>query len=459
MWKKTARSKLAQPPITDLKLQGVSYTNRAIKLDFGALHFQLAYLTHISIQVFSRDIWEASVAPKKKTVGVLASLRVKSYDIFKHVFYQDRGYLVVRWIESRSKSLRDGLACEVIRGDGGKVWGGVGVYTVSELFFDAGICPYLSEQEVFDSPSQTARLCEALWTFADKSHCELLSLLCPCIMDGLLAPDKAQQLDYARWLHVYAKDRSKLTPRMADLCDRYKMSTKQNASSMALLLTNSAKPSLGHLVFGQSKWNTLALGEEAGKSDNPLTEYLIGKGLIDSPTNLDDDSYNLLWDLTPLASLCWRSTFVARGIFKSSRQIWSITPIFPDQRRSRENIEESNFSILDEIEGKTRQNMLFSSIVNSPGNSVAIGPLEYCEKVAEASEEEINSDSDEVESDEFALRHDYPDFSSRPQSASPDLLLLSTASSYPMSSSSPAPSSQSSLSISTSFWLEREKKT
>ncbi len=34
--------------------------------------------------------------------------------------------------------LRNGLACEAMRTDG-KVWGGVGVYTASEIFFDAGM--------------------------------------------------------------------------------------------------------------------------------------------------------------------------------------------------------------------------------------------------------------------------------------------------------------------------------
>lgn len=85
---------------------------------------------------------------------------------------------------------RNALACEAMRTDGSKVWGGVGVYTASEIFFDAGmliaglfsvfltshfvgVSPFLTEAEVFDSPSRTARLCEALWNYAFKSHTEL----------------------------------------------------------------------------------------------------------------------------------------------------------------------------------------------------------------------------------------------------------------------------------------------
>jgi hypothetical protein len=47
--------------------------------------------------------------------------------------------IIADWIESRAKLKRNGLACSVLRGSASnKVWGGVGVYTVSEIFFDAG---------------------------------------------------------------------------------------------------------------------------------------------------------------------------------------------------------------------------------------------------------------------------------------------------------------------------------
>ena len=47
---------------------------------------------------------------------------------------------VAEWIaeRARSSSKRSGLACEAIQINGNKVWGGVGVYTVCELFMDSG---------------------------------------------------------------------------------------------------------------------------------------------------------------------------------------------------------------------------------------------------------------------------------------------------------------------------------
>jgi hypothetical protein len=60
------------------------------------------------------------------------------------VFEDFHGFLValVDWLKARRRSQapRTGLACEVMRNEEGarKVWVGVGVYTVCELFFIAG---------------------------------------------------------------------------------------------------------------------------------------------------------------------------------------------------------------------------------------------------------------------------------------------------------------------------------
>jgi hypothetical protein len=36
-----------------------------------------------------------------------------------------------------------------------------------------GISPFLTEREVFDSPSRTARLCDAFWVYAYHTHTEI----------------------------------------------------------------------------------------------------------------------------------------------------------------------------------------------------------------------------------------------------------------------------------------------
>ena len=84
MWKES--KKVPHPPsITALKLAKVTYTNRAIILHLGALVFQvcvhfalhyvliyfmikLAYLTHTSVQIFTRKVWEETVQPTHQKV-------------------------------------------------------------------------------------------------------------------------------------------------------------------------------------------------------------------------------------------------------------------------------------------------------------------------------------------------------------------------------------------------------
>lgn len=82
------------------------------------------------------------------------------------------------------------LATTVVR-DASAVFGGLGVYSVSEVFFLAGeftlvelllfnslmflpgLSVFLTEEEIFTCPSRVARLCEAFWTFARRRHVDL----------------------------------------------------------------------------------------------------------------------------------------------------------------------------------------------------------------------------------------------------------------------------------------------
>ncbi|KAF9526395.1 hypothetical protein CPB83DRAFT_817219, partial [Crepidotus variabilis] len=60
MWRES-RTNPNPPSITTLKLQSVFFTPRSARIDFGALYFQLSYLTHTSVQIYKRDIWEREV--------------------------------------------------------------------------------------------------------------------------------------------------------------------------------------------------------------------------------------------------------------------------------------------------------------------------------------------------------------------------------------------------------------
>jgi len=49
----------------------------------------------------------------------------------------------------------------------------LGIYLLKYISL-AGLSPFLTEAEVFNCPSRTARLCDAFWAYAHKSHNELL---------------------------------------------------------------------------------------------------------------------------------------------------------------------------------------------------------------------------------------------------------------------------------------------
>ncbi|KAJ3510969.1 hypothetical protein NMY22_g15802 [Coprinellus aureogranulatus] len=143
------------------------------------------------------------------------------------VFHDFPGFLeaLVDWIERRRRSgaLRTGLACEIIRMEDGarRVWVGVGVYTVCEIFFLAGISIFLTEKEVFDNASRTARLANAYWQFAYNAQDLYITCISRCMVEDVLAPTKAQRKRYLRYLHVFRKQRTRLYARHADAVDKY----------------------------------------------------------------------------------------------------------------------------------------------------------------------------------------------------------------------------------------------
>ncbi|KAJ7830755.1 hypothetical protein B0H14DRAFT_2365597 [Mycena olivaceomarginata] len=279
--------------LTDLALAGVSYTYRALILDLGPLFLMVQWLTHTSVQLYPRDVYEER--------GKICKFRIGMALIFEHyvisflssdlVFqptwassrevlppspsnFYDPGWefltAITKWMQSRLNADRNGLACEVIRA-ANDAFLGIGVYTVVEIFFLAGLSPFLTEAEVFTNPSRVARFCGGYFEFLHKSRTDLWKLLRPAMKDGYLAPTIQQRLGYIDWLHVYAKDRCKIPVRMAALVDDY---TSVRAYSVRaetwirydtpifydvfeptfLATALSLDYNLGHLIFGARTW-------------------------------------------------------------------------------------------------------------------------------------------------------------------------------------------------------------
>ncbi|KAJ7724297.1 hypothetical protein B0H14DRAFT_3004105, partial [Mycena olivaceomarginata] len=345
--------------LTDLALAGVSYTYRALILDLGPLFLMVQWLTHTSVQLYPRDVYEERVKSVNKKIRkfrigmalvfehyVIAFL---SSDLVFQVFeihsqpghphvrvlppspsnFYDPGWefltAVTKWMQSRLNADRNGLACEVIRA-ANNVFLGIGVYTVVEIFFLAGLSPFLTEAEVFTNPSRVARFCGGYFEFLHKSRTDLWKLLRPAMKDG-----------------------------------------EPTFLATALSLDHN----LSHLIFGAPTW--VALGGKPANLRDPLTVFFEEQGALDTPTFLRPDYYTPM--ILDKVDFCFKS-LPHRTVhtYCGDKQIWSTTPPATNSQGRCFIPDSAEVSV---VLGEERRHMLFSYIVKHT-QKVAIGPLEYC---------------------------------------------------------------------------------
>ncbi|KAF6761303.1 hypothetical protein DFP72DRAFT_37235 [Ephemerocybe angulata] len=211
------------PPIQSYSLISVATTMRALILGFRqtkeengrTLYLKLSYLTHTCLQIYTAEQWEIMVQTPKPSENDHRRARVGlgiemaahtiafiSLDnlfeplwrdtfealprVYKNIYdgYSDWLELVVEWLEEveqkgqKGRALWEKTARSAIRDSEGQMpFCGVGVYTVCELFHDAGFWPFMSLAELVHCPSRMARFCEALWSYVHKSYSDLQNLL------------------------------------------------------------------------------------------------------------------------------------------------------------------------------------------------------------------------------------------------------------------------------------------
>ncbi|KAJ7227611.1 hypothetical protein B0H12DRAFT_1148920 [Mycena haematopus] len=334
-------------PLTDLALQDISYTHRALILNLGPLFLMIQWLTHSWVQLFPRSEYESTIQiVNKKVHHVIAFL--SSDLVFQPTWafsrdtlppspsdFYSRGWdflpALTEWMLSRLHLDRNGLACEVIR-------------AANDVFLGIGISPLLTEAEVFSNPSRVARLCGAYIEYQHKSRTGLRQLLRPAMRDGYLAPTQRQRLGYIDWLHVYAKDRSKIPVRMAELVDDYVVQVEERLvlpqkwvrydadflydvfEPTFLSTALSSDHNLGHLVFGTQTW--IDLGGKLSDRQDAVTAYFAEQGLLDTQSFLKPDHYSPLF----LPNHDFRAQSLPHRkvhTYRNDKQIWSITPM-PD---------------------------------------------------------------------------------------------------------------------------------
>ncbi|KAF5319803.1 hypothetical protein D9611_012895 [Ephemerocybe angulata] len=431
------------PPGTDLtalSFKAVSMTPRAVRLDFTVVQFQLAFLTHTSVQIFAPHLWNiverTPHTRRNYRVGIAFEFQshtmafvsldnlfqphwrlttpefpVASADVYHDFprFLSD----VALWLEQRAHLAKRNLATEIIRGDGGKyqfpgekqkrsVFGGIGKYTVLELSFIAGLSPFLTEGDVFTDASRTARFILAFWCFARRSQEEIMSLIRPCIIDGALAPTNKQRERYPKsWLYVYAKDRMRVPPRMVSLLDNYELCLRESPAGCRMWdwyepvymkgawdylkseapdpLTVDLISGLGRLIFGQKKWCSFGIGNAAPASGriDPITEFFTRRDLFPSQSpNLKLSHYDTLLPKEIHHFWKFRTVSCWHSPVKTISDYWSIVPAFPVGFSKPYFGERRSYADFTEVVGQEYAHQLFKYIIYHT-ELVAIGPLEY----------------------------------------------------------------------------------
>ncbi|KAJ7429906.1 hypothetical protein B0H11DRAFT_2140501 [Mycena galericulata] len=411
------------PALNTLVLEKITYTNRALILHFGTLFFMLQYLTHTSVQFYPREDWEMSIRNVDKTVRKFSvglafifsshvvgfpsidlvfqptwATSLSDFSIPPNIFTSTLDYLalVADWIEGILLEPSHTRACDKIRASN-TIFYGIGVYTVMELFFMAGLSPFLTLYEVFSNPSRTARFLTAFYSYIARSERDLWStLLQPCIHNGVLAPTTEQRLRYADWLYVWAKDRTSMPLRMANLVDEFNVQLT-DLESLDGFWGRDSRPklfdvfepsfvaaglqlehNLGHLIFGEDVW--IALGGKRCLIDDPITALYRKHNLLSSPTMLKHTIYTPLFLSTRDVrgkTASHRPTYAFRG----QKEMWSITRDFPTNSHwssdPKIQMKKIRSKAAEVISGANREALFIKNIITK-SLGVSIGPLEYC---------------------------------------------------------------------------------
>ncbi|TFK81742.1 hypothetical protein K466DRAFT_604253 [Polyporus arcularius HHB13444] len=380
-------------------LRDVIRTPRTIVLDFGQYGVQVQLLTHTLAQPYTHEqyhdeIMQVSCIDNRRGFRVGFAFEFEEYTLaflsadllispnwFKmcdpyphqHIdlylewprflkavggIVQDRhtaGFYAV------SRKCQQRLATTAIREEHGHIFGGIGVYTVSEAFARAGLSVFLKQDEVWACPSRTARLCEAVWTIAHRAHTQLRTLIDPCFAGYILAPTIDHRLLYSYWLLVHGKQHVFMPVRTKALLLAYENRlAKQSVWPDGIArgwcrgedigLHDVFEPtwirpaleekdlSLGQLIFGELDWEVLN-DIEPGMSPfltDPLSATYRELGMLRSSDGRQRDMLTYLHPLTYFDGLfvsdeASRAARAEARLYTSQgqKQLWTILPVFP----------------------------------------------------------------------------------------------------------------------------------
>ncbi|TFY78109.1 hypothetical protein EWM64_g5902 [Hericium alpestre] len=287
---------------------------------------------------------------------------------------------IAEWMLERRQSHRTKLAVNVIRDDGHLVWGGV------------GLSVHLTEGEVFDCPSHVARLCEAFWTFANKTRTGLKDFLRPFWYGYVLAATTQQRLRFARRLYVHGKEQVFASERMHELQQQYQEALNRHGAEEQQFARNETaglydvfEPTLIRPALEDKAYNLQHLifhGGSKSKFEDPLSQAFKSIGIPPDTllTNLHVDTYTPLFLSKPELQKRQISVRLFTGV--KQKPLWSITPMFPSNAmhgmtpiKSR-----SRIPVNPDLVERSRPELIKETFQYKVTETrlAAIGPLEYC---------------------------------------------------------------------------------
>ncbi|KAF7371978.1 hypothetical protein MVEN_00055800 [Mycena venus] len=261
---------------------------------------------------------------------------------------------VVKWVADRRtrQTNRASNAMTLVR-TSSDIFAGAGVYTITELWHMAGLSPNLTEAEVFDSPSRTARLCGAFYHFAKEAHTTLWTLVQRFLVDYVICVRKENRLLYSERLQVYGKERSYVSARFHGLLVNFKAVCEVHSRDpLWVRRCTAAGPfdvfepelirhalefediNLGGLIFGEELW--AKLHSDAGlpiaclSSDNTLARFYSNLSIAPemSTSWLNPTAYTYLFHANKGAL---RASHPLTILYRAANtDIWSVIPAFPD---------------------------------------------------------------------------------------------------------------------------------
>ncbi|KZV95160.1 hypothetical protein EXIGLDRAFT_821424 [Exidia glandulosa HHB12029] len=419
--------------LEELALVNVHLSAKSLVFNFGSCFLEMAYLTHTSLQLYRRDIWEERVLDLPATMShhsfkIIMAIEFPEYvlafltkdlvakptwsrerpemppEVFPgfntnldKLLYPHEWWLLlaqlINDILKKGPNKCTQLAIHALQTMYGKSVPGMGAFTINEIFFMAGLSPSLTVGDVVGNPSRFARFVEAYYVFMWRVkkdywskvicrtfHLGHLSRKTLCIGGNtIMSPEVEHCLDFARdYLYVHAKPDVCVHPRHARLIQEYNSWTKPRKLSLPGVGLGSKKKNV-RLWSPHDPFEPLYL--DVAFRRTPNLSHLIFGGPLPSQLDPITSAYTKRFMLQVHRPNLPTYSMV---ILPKSEQIVKVpTHFYPIAGEERGTTQGQIWSVLlpgpnneKEHQAKFREQKLFKNIVRT--KMVAIGLLEYC---------------------------------------------------------------------------------